>query len=142
MAFPADNGDISQIVEYGRFAIPGAGHNLTGAAKNNKVMVWGQLKGKYVTTGLDLNERGGIRALGVSTVDYYTLTVRYAGSGGTTVPADELLFLADLEQALTPGKIFVADQVGADSIAEPSDGDIITIDYFIVGEDITAPELV
>jgi hypothetical protein len=137
----ASNGDITQISEYGRFAIPGAGHNLTGAARNNKVIVWGRIKGLYVTTGLDLNAKGGLRALGVSTVDYFTLTVRYAGTG-LVVPSDEKLFLADVEQALTPGKIFVADEVGADSINEPSNGDIITIDYFIVGEDITAPDLV
>jgi hypothetical protein len=142
MAFPADNGDISQISEYGRFAIPGAGHNLTGAAKNNKVLVWGRIKGLYNTTGLNLGARGGLRALGVSTADYFSFTVRFTGSGGVTVPTDEKLFLADLEQSLTNNFIFVADEVGADSIAEPSNADIITIDYFIVGEDVTAPELV
>jgi hypothetical protein len=106
-------------------------------------MVWGRIKGLYKTTGLDLNERGGIRALGVSTVDYFSFTVRQTGAAGTTNPTDEKLFLADLEQGVTtPGMIFVADEVGADDIAEPSDGDIITIDYLIVGDDATAPELV
>jgi hypothetical protein len=143
MAFPADAGDISQISEYGRFAIPGAGHNLAGAAKNNKVMVWGRIKGLYNSTGLDLNERGGLRALGVSTVDYFSFTVRQTGSAGTTNPTDLKLFLADLEQGVTtPGKIFVADEAGTDAPAEPSNSDIITIDYLIVGEDVTAPELV
>jgi hypothetical protein len=142
MAFPADNGDISQISEYGRFAIPGAGHNLTGTAKNNKVIVWGRIKGLYKTTGLNLAARGGLRALGVSTADYFTLTVRYTGAAGTTVPTDLKLFLADLQQTTTVDKIFVADEAGTDNPAEPSDADIITIDYFIVGEDVTAPELV
>jgi len=142
MAFPADNGDISQISEYGRFAIPGAGHNLQGMAKNNKVVVWGRIKGLYVTTGLDLDARGGLRALGVSTADYFSLTVRYTGATGAVVPTDLKLFLADLQQTTTVDKIFVADQVGTDAPAEPSNADIITIDYFIVGEDVTAPDLV
>ncbi len=136
------DGDITRITEYGRFAIPGAGHNLAGQAKNNKVVVWGQLVGGYKTTGLDLASKGGLKAFGVTTADYFSFTVRYAGATGLVVPANLKLFLADLQQTTTVDKIFVADEVGADTPAEPSDADIITIDWFVVGEDATAPELV
>jgi hypothetical protein len=136
------DGDITTITEYGRFAIPGAGHNLQGMAKNNKVLVWGRLVGTYDTLGLALIDRGGLRALGVSVADFWSFTVRYCGSTATTVPTDLKLFLADLELLTTPGRIFVADEVGQDPPAEPSDAESVTIDFLVIGEDATAPELV
>lgn len=136
------DGDITKIIEYGRFAIPGAGHNLVGQAKNNKVMVWGRIVGTYDELGLDLQSRGGLRALGVSVADYWTFNVRYCGATATTVPSNLKLFLADLELLSTPGKLFVADEVGADTPNEPSPAESVTIDFFVIGEDATAPDLV
>lgn len=137
------SGDITTVKEYGRYAIPGAGHNLQGQAKNNKVLVWGQLIGTYVTTGMDLEAIGGLKALGVSTCDFFCFNVRYSGAAGTTVCTDMAVPVVDYEQASgNPGKIFVADEAGAANIAEPTDADIITIDFLVIGEDATAPELV
>ena len=132
------NGDITSIEELGRYTIPGAGHNLAGVAKNNKVLVWGRLTGLYVSTGLDLAAEGGKLALGVEPADHINLSVRYTGATGTTVPADQTQFLANLDSS---DKIFIVDQVGTADPAIPTAGDTIVIDYFVIGEDARSPEL-
>ena len=134
------DGDITTITEYGRFAIPGGGHNTAGVAQNNKVMVWGRLVGTYVTTGLDLAGAGGRKVFGVNKLDFLSMDVRYCGATSTTVPTDIKLFLATLEES--SDKIFVADEVGTDTPAEPSDGESVTIDFIAVGEDAATPRMV
>ena len=141
MAFPADQGDISRIKELGRYSIPGAGHNNIGQAVNNKTIVWGRLQGLYKSTGLDLVRHGGTAtAFGLSHLDHVSLTVRYAGASGTTVPATNLQFLANVTHLL--GKIFVVDQVGTANPAVPTAGDTIIIDYVAIGDELDAVELV
>ncbi len=132
------DGDITSIKELGRYTIPGSGHNLNGVAKNNKVMAWGTLVGTYAAAGMDLRTKGGVQALGVSVADYIGLTVRYAGATATTVPADQTLFLANLDES---DKIFVCDQVGTANPAVVTPGEAVTIDYFVFGEDTSHPEL-
>ncbi len=133
------DGDITTITELGRIDIPGSGHDLQGVAKNNKVLVWGRIVATYDTLGIALDDKGGVRALGVDTADFLSLEVRYCGSTATTVPTDMNLFLAIKD---TTDKIFVMDQVGADSPAEPSDAEAVTVDYLVLGEDSRTPELV
>jgi hypothetical protein len=139
MAFPADNGDISRITELGRFAIPGSGHNNIGQAKNNKVLVWGRLTGLYATAGMDVlrhgNGNGG--AFGLSSIDMVSLNVR---KSATVNPTDEKLFLANLSVPL--GKIFVNDDLGQADPAAVTAGQTVVIDYCMLGDDLTAPELV
>jgi hypothetical protein len=131
------NGDITSIEELGRFTIPGAGHDLQGLAKNNKVLVWGRLTGSYVTTGINLANEGGILALGVSVADTVNLTVTAVNA---TYPTDNKLFLANLDSS---NKIFVVDEMGQANPAVPGDGHVVVIDYFVIGEDeARSPELV
>ena len=133
------SGDITSIKELGRFAIPGAGHSLSGIAKNNKVMAWGEIKGSYVSTGLNLANEGGVHALGVTSADFISLTVTKTGSLGTTVPTALNGFLANLDVA---HKIFIVDQVGQDNPAVPTAGDLITVQYFVFGEDSSTPAMI
>ena len=141
------NGDISEIKELGRYSIPGGGKNLVGQAVNQKVLVWGTIEGAYETTGLDLPARGGLQALGVSTADFFTLEVRQAGVSGTrTNPTQQKLFKAgrESENGATSGKrgfIFAFDDLGAGSPAQPSPGDLITLNFLVLGDDATAPVL-
>ena len=140
------NGDITTIKEQGRYSIPGGGRNLAGAPQNNKVLVWGTIEGTYDgTVGLDLGPRGGLRALGVSTADFFTFEVKQAGVTGTrTNPASLAQFEAGYEGVFGGGNvdsIFVVDQVGAANVAEPSDGDLITINFLVCGDDASAPIL-
>ncbi len=136
MAFPADAGDISQITELGRFNIPGTGHNNIGQAKNNKVMVWGQIKGLYDSTGLDALQYGTSESLfGLTVLDNLSLSVRTTGTAGTPVNVTSLKHpLAQLTQPL--GKIFVADDVGQADPAVPSGSDTIVINYVAFGEEL------
>lgn len=140
------NGDITTIKEQGRYSIPGGGINLAGAAQNNKVVVWGTFEGTYdATVGLDLGSRGGLRALGVSTADYFTFEVKQCGVSGTrTNPAALTGFRAGRENENGGGNVesvFVIDQVGAASPAEPSNADLITINFLVIGDDARTPIL-
>ena len=133
------DGDITTITEYGRINIPGSGTSLTGLAGNNKVMVWGQMVATYDTLGLSLDTAGGVRALGVANADFLSLEVRQGGATATANPTDMNLFLAIKD---TADKIFIMDQVGADSPAEPSDAESFTVDWFVIGDNAASPELV
>ena len=140
-------GDITTLKTKGRYSIPGGGKSLQGAAKNNKVMVWGQLEGTYsASVGLDLGPRGGLRALGVSTVDFFSFEIRQAGVSGTrTNPTQQKLFKAGYEPETGAGNvdsIFCFDDLGQGSPAQPSADDLITVDFLVIGDDATAPELV
>jgi hypothetical protein len=137
------DGDVTHVKELGRYAIPGAGHNNIGQARNNKVLVWGEIKGTYVSTGMNLSPRGAVAAnspiFGLKTRDFLSLTVKLAGAAGTTVPAADTQFLATLKD---DGKLFICDQVGTANPAVPTAGDIITLSYIAVGDDATVPDLV
>jgi hypothetical protein len=133
------NGDITSIKELGRFAIPGAGHTLSGIAKNNKVLVWGEIIGSYVSTGINLENEGGLHALGVTSADFISLTVTKTGAAGTTLPTQQLGNLANIDAA---NKIFLCDSVGADNPTAVAAGDIITIQYCVFGDDSSTPAMV
>ncbi len=125
------NGDITHIKELGRFSLPGGGHTTAGVPKNNKVLVWGEIQASYVSTGIDLAAMGGVEALGVSTLDFITFETRY--SGATAIdPTSDLQYLSNL--AVDENKIFVADQLGASDPAIPSDGDLVTLRYLVLGD--------
>ncbi|KKN92392.1 hypothetical protein LCGC14_0208830 [marine sediment metagenome] len=141
MAFPADNGDISRIIELGRYNIPGAGHNNIGQAVNNKVIVWGRLTGLYASTGLDLLRHGGTdAAFGLSNTDKISLTCRKAGAAGAILPTSDNGYLANVTRLL--GKIFLVDQCGQANPTVPEAGDTVVIDYVAIGDELAAPELV
>jgi hypothetical protein len=130
------DGDITSIKELGRYTIPGSGRSIHGLAQNDKVVAWGQLTGTYETTGLDLAAKGGRRALGVADADFVGLTVR---TSNAAVPAADTQFLANLDIS---DKIFVCDQVGTANPAVPTPGEIIVIDYVIMGTDARNTDLV
>ena len=134
------NGDITSIERLGRYVIPGSGQNTIGQKKNNKVITWGRITGTYVSGGMALDARGGVRALGVSVADVVHLEVRTAGTAATpTNPTSDNLFLANLLE--TTDKIFVCDQMGQANPAVPTAGDTIVLDYLVFGEDADTPEL-
>ncbi len=134
------DGDITTITELGRINIPGGGTNLGGGSKNNKVLVWGRLIATYDSLGLSLDNIGGITAFGVNKTDFLSLEVRQGGATATANPTDMKLFLAITDAP--KDKIFIMDEVGADSPDEPSDAETFTVDWLVFGEDGRSPELV
>ena len=128
------DGDVSVKVLYKQTL--GGGRTLTGGAKNSKVLVVGEIKGTYVSTGLALNKFGGPTAFGVSTLDFVSLDTRVIA--GVTDPAAEVLFLANFDAS--GNKIFLLEDVGAANPATPSDADAVTIRFLAVGDDADAPE--
>ena len=129
------NGDVSVKVLY-RQTLSG-GRSLTGESKNSKILVVGEIKGTYVSTGLALNKLGGPAAFGVSTLDCVHLDTRVIATA--TDPSAEVLFLANFDAS--GNKIFLLEDVGAADPATPSDEDAVTIRFLAVGDDATVPEL-
>lgn len=130
------NGDITHIKELGRYAFPGGGVTTAGAAKNQKTLVWGEIKATYASTGINLTAKGGPLALGLNTIDFIDFEARYTGSLGTTVPVSDTLCLVNMNATW---KIFLVDQEGQADPTAPTAGDIITLKYIAVG-DSSAPE--
>ena len=128
------DGDITAVKELGRFTIPGGGSTLAGVAKNNKVMVWGEITATYVAAGLDLDGVGGVAAFGVDVLDYVDFEVSNIDGND---PATVIMFSAYLARATN--KIFMLDDTGGD--AKPEDAEAVTLKYLACGDSNAAPEL-
>ena len=135
MAFPSDNGDISQTKVFYSQSL-GGGQSSTGAAKNTKRLVIGELKAKWADTGIDVGQSGGPSLFGLNSVDLLKLQVITID---TTYPDAEALPIAnyDVKNEL----IFVVADEGASTPANPTAGQVVTIRYMALGDDATAPEL-
>ena len=128
------NGDITHIKELGRSPLPGGGHTLTGVAKNHKVMVWGEISGSWAdgTTGLNLSAKGGVRALGLETLDFVSFNVRTVDG---TANVDEAIHTAEFD--VTNNIIVVV----VDGLTNPTAGNVCVVRYFAIGDGIAAAEL-
>lgn len=128
------NGDITHIKELGRFTIPGGGFTTAGAAKNNKVMVWGEISGTWVdTNGLRLDNEGFPEALGVSTLDFVNVWVKTTGGNASD---DQDLKLAEVDSVT--GNIFVVE---TDADTNPTAGDTVVLGYFAIGDSNAVADL-
>ena len=135
MAFPSDNGDISQTKVFYNQAL-GGGQTGAGVSKNNKRLVVGELKGKWADTGIDLGGSGGPSVLGLSTIDLLKLQVITID---TTYPDAEALPIANYD--VTNELIFVCADEGASTPANPTAGQVVTLRFLACGDDAGAPEL-
>ena len=127
------DGDITHVKELGRVALPGTGSSLSGEAKNQKVMVWGEISGTWTdTNGLKLVAMGGIEALGVSALDYIQFHVK---SVGGAFSGDEAIFTAAL--GTDSEEIYVV----VDGLTNPTAADACVMSYFAIGDSNAAPDL-
>lgn len=127
------NGDITHIKELGRFTIPGGGRTLNGQAANNKVLVFGEISALYVSTGIALDLSGGIRALGVSVLDYIEFEVKTSNDVDHT---NSVHLIANLDRITE--KIFVGTDAAETTL--PTDGHVVVLQYLALG-DSSSPDL-
>ena len=130
------DGDITAIKELGRISLPGGGRNTDGLAKNNKVMTWGEITATYVSTGLALGAKGGVRVFGVDTLDFLSLEARLVNAADPETDKNFLANWASLED-----KIYICDEVGQANPAVPSNADAVRLRWFAIGDGNAAPEL-
>lgn len=135
MAYPNDNGDISEIKPLGRFPI-GGGVDLAGLP-TQKVMVFGEITGKWVdTNGLKLNPKGGLEALGLKALDFISFEPRVTGTTGSkTYEVD--LAVHEIAFDTTNNQILGV----IDGATNVSQGDTWILGFIAVGDDASAPEL-
>lgn len=134
------NGDISSIKVLGRFSIGGGGYSTSGTAQNEKVCVWGQITGTWAdTTGLKLNDKGGVLALGLTTCDVVKFDVVSVNG------------VYNIEQAMWTGHavrtagedisgVLVQVDQGAGT-GNPTAGQVCVVNYFACGNSNQAPAL-
>ncbi len=124
------NGDITYIRKLGSTLLPGGGQSTTGGKKQNKVLVWGKISCTYVSTGVALDGLSNpLQALGVETLDFIDFQVKDTGAG---TMADDAIYLVRLDRV--DNKIFVIEDVGAADAAAPTDGDILDLRYWALGD--------
>ncbi len=128
------SGDITAIKELGRFTIPGGGHTTAGAAKNDKVLAWGEITATYVAAGVNLSAKGGVTALGVSTLDFINLESRLLNDAA---PASQANFIAELNTV--SDKIFILEDVDAGTLV--TDGQNVLLRYLVIGDSNAVADL-
>lgn len=129
------NGDITAIRPLGRVTLPGGGHTVDGLPVNHKVMVWGSITCTWADTGIDLATQGGVRALGVETLDFVDF---FQHDTDQTVMNKDALTLINLDTV--DNLIFMLEDVGAATESPPDAGDALVLRFMAVGDGFT-PEL-
>jgi hypothetical protein len=134
------NGDISSVKTLGSFTIGGGGHNTSGVAQNAKVATWGQITGTWAdTTGLLLDAKGGISALGLASCDVIKFDVVSVNG------------VFSIEEAMWTGHairtsggdisgVLVQVDMGAGT-GNPTAGHVCVVNFFAVGNSNAAPSL-
>ena len=139
-------GDITSVKELGRIALPGGGNTLTGVQVQNKVLVWGQIIGSWVTTGMNPAAAGSplgasgtlAKTFGVENIDFCELTVHDEGAAPQQ-SKDAMHFCAiDRGSDLIFGLESMGDGTRGD---EFDDDDILDLRYLVVGDASAYTEL-
>jgi len=122
------DGDYN-VRELGRSRMQGGGHNLAGAAKNDKVVIWGQIAYTYNTGGLVVPPS----RLGLSAIDIIMFgNVLGPSSAAPTESAPwHAVYTTAAEGS---GNVIVEDTAGN----EQTDSTTSTLSFFAVGSALNA----
>jgi hypothetical protein len=129
------DGDITAVKVLYRQAL-GGGQTGSGAKKNDKILVVGEITATYVAAGIAVNKLGGANCFGVSNIDFVKIEPTVIEAA---FPTAENLFHASYDHENQ--KIFLLEDCGQANPAVPSDADTITLRFICVGDDADAPEL-
>ncbi len=124
------DGDITAIKQLGRIQLPGGGNTTAGVQKQNKILVWGQITATYVSTGINLSNEGGVKALGVDNLDFVEIVVD-VNSTDDNIDKDNLT-LVNLDT--TNDLIFCLESLGQTNAAAPGNADAMTFRYWAIGD--------
>ena len=117
---------ITHVKILSKLTIPGGGYSLTGVAKNNKIIVSGEISGTYLSAeGLDLETEGGPQVLGLEKIDFISFDVKTI-NGTASVNAG--LTTATYNHNLH--RIFPA----LDGKTKPTDAQVCVVKFLAVGD--------
>ena len=128
------NGDITHVKLLYRNPL-GGGQSSSGAAKNTKLLVCGELSATWTDAGISVNAMG-LAAFGLETMDFLRMQVI---SVNAVYPAAEALLAASFD--VTNQKIFISSDEGAATAVNPTAGEVCVIRFVAIGDDATTPEL-
>lgn len=114
------------IHEMGRIGTARAGRDVSGASKNNKVVVWGYINVTSYTTG---GELVAPKDLGLETIDFITTDIRTV-QDTPLEPAIAALFLSNYIRSTN--KLIVSIDVSSDT--QVSSTQDATIGYLAAGD--------
>ena len=140
------NGDITEVIELGRIALPGGGNTLLGVQVQNKVLVWGKLVCTWVSTGINPAAAGSLQGasgtlantFGVDNIDFYEMTVNDQGAGEDNDEDAMHYYALDRGSNL----IFGLEDLGHPTRASAAtDGDVVDLRYLVVGDESAVANL-
>ena len=140
------DGDITEVNELGRIALPGGGNTLTGVQVQNKVLVWGKIVCTYHSTGIDPASLTGMfaapgtlaKVFGVDNIDFCELTVADQGAGEDNDEDAMHYYALDRGSEL----IFGLEDLGHPTRASAAtNGDVVDLRYLVVGDESAVANL-
>jgi hypothetical protein len=140
------SGDITEVKELGRIALPGGGNTTAGLQVQNKVLVWGKIVCTYVSTGINPAASDGMfgangtlaKVFGVENIDFCELTVNDQGAGENNDKDAIHYYALDRDSEL----IFGLEDLGHPTESSaPDNGDIVDLRYLVVGDESAYAEL-
>ena len=140
------DGDITEVRELGRIALPGGGNTTAGVQVQNKVLVWGKIVCTWHSSGIDPASSTGMfgadgtlaKVFGVDNIDFCELTVQDQGAG-ENVDEDAMHYYA-----LDRGSELI---FGLEDLGHPTESsaatnaDVVDLRYLVVGDESAYAEL-
>jgi hypothetical protein len=90
------SGDVTKVAVLGRFLLPGGGNTTTGAQRQNKVLLWGEITCTAADAGININASGSVgnhtgwpNALGLDVLDIIECTLKTPDPTGQTMANDK-----------------------------------------------------
>jgi hypothetical protein len=137
------DGDITNIQPLGRVVLPGGGNTLTGKQVQNKVLTWGKITCSYHSTGVDPASATGIlgtsgnftkSVFGLETLDFVELTLNGTDEIGSAPGAADKDNIRTFQLDTGSDLIFGLESIGAAQAAAPTNGDVLDLRWFAVGD--------
>jgi hypothetical protein len=139
------NGDVTKVAVLGRFLLPGGGNTLTGAQRQNKTLIWGEIVCTAADTGINIAAAGsqGVftgwdDALGLNAVDLLEFTLKTPDTTGQAV-ADDKLYFFDVSHSTW--LIHHTEDAGSADPQPVTAGDDLVLTFWAIGDDANQTEL-
>lgn len=138
------NGDVTKVAVLGRYLLPGGGNTTTGAQRQNKVFMWGEITCTAADAGINIGAAGSVgafgadwpEALGLNAIDAIEFTAKTVGGQAM---ADDKGYFFDVSHSTW--LIHHTEDAGAADPVPITAGDALTLGFWAIGDKGTEAEL-
>ncbi len=130
------NGDVTKVAVLGSYNLPGGGNTTTGAQKQNKALIWGEVTCTAADAGIDIASTSGVAdaatwptALGFENIDILEFNIKtIAGEAAV----DDNVYFFDVSH--DTWLIHALEDVGQSNAIPPTAGDTLILTFWAVGD--------